>query len=93
MYHAKAKGIGRCEVYSATKAFTAKTKMALESDLRKALVNQEFLLYYQPIIDLKTSKVAGFEALLRRSASRYRPPNTAISIGRATDSAVTAIVG
>jgi EAL domain-containing protein (putative c-di-GMP-specific phosphodiesterase class I) len=37
----------------------------LESDLRHGIEHQEFELYYQPIIDLKTSRVAGFEALVR----------------------------
>ena len=37
----------------------------LENDLRQAIANQEFQLYYQPIIDLKSGRVAGFEALVR----------------------------
>jgi EAL domain-containing protein (putative c-di-GMP-specific phosphodiesterase class I) len=37
----------------------------LESDLLSALDNQEFLLYYQPIIRLATGELAGFEALVR----------------------------
>jgi diguanylate cyclase (GGDEF)-like protein len=40
-------------------------RRALELDLRKAIANGEFEVYYQPIIDLRTGKVAGFEALLR----------------------------
>ena len=37
----------------------------LESDLRQAIANREFELYYQPIIDLKSDRIAGFEALVR----------------------------
>lgn len=37
----------------------------LENDLRQGIENQEFELYYQPIIDFKTDQVAGFEALVR----------------------------
>ena len=37
----------------------------LENDLRRAIELQEFELYYQPIIDLKSDRVAGFEALVR----------------------------
>ena len=37
----------------------------LEKDLRQAIAAQEFELYYQPIIDLKSDRVAGFEALVR----------------------------
>ncbi|MBE9047436.1 EAL domain-containing protein, partial [Pleurocapsales cyanobacterium LEGE 10410] len=37
----------------------------LENDLRQGIEHQEFELYYQPIIDLKTDRLAGFEALVR----------------------------
>ena len=40
-------------------------KLALESRLRRALENEEFLLYYQPKVDLETRRVTGVEALLR----------------------------
>ncbi|MDF2208159.1 putative bifunctional diguanylate cyclase/phosphodiesterase [Limnospira platensis] len=40
-------------------------QLQLEADLREAIKNQEFQLYYQPIIDLKTNQIAGFEALVR----------------------------
>ncbi|MBL7049119.1 MAG: EAL domain-containing protein [Nitrospira sp.] len=45
-----------------TKAFA---RFALEASMRKALERSEFLLYYQPQINLETGKVAGMEALLR----------------------------
>ena len=38
---------------------------ALELDLRKALGNGEFELYYQPLVNLKTERISGFEALIR----------------------------
>ena len=40
-------------------------KLRLETELRAAVRNQEFLLYYQPIVSLPEGKIAGFEALLR----------------------------
>jgi EAL domain-containing protein (putative c-di-GMP-specific phosphodiesterase class I) len=40
-------------------------RRALECDLRKALPASEFELYYQPVVDLATNKISGFEALIR----------------------------
>ena len=42
-----------------------KDRWQLENDLRHGIEQQEFELHYQPIIDLKTDRVAGFEALVR----------------------------
>lgn len=44
---------------------TALQEMKLEQDLRQGLADKEFIPYLQPILDLKTSRVAGFEALIR----------------------------
>ena len=40
-------------------------RRALECDLRKALLAGEFELYYQPVVDLASSEISGFEALIR----------------------------
>jgi EAL domain-containing protein (putative c-di-GMP-specific phosphodiesterase class I) len=42
-----------------------KTALWLETDLRKALENKEFTVYYQPIISMVNNKIIGFEALVR----------------------------
>ncbi len=65
MSRAKLKGRGRCEVFEADMRTQLSNRLWLEADLRKALDNQEFLLYYQPLLCLKTMTVAGFEALIR----------------------------
>jgi EAL domain-containing protein (putative c-di-GMP-specific phosphodiesterase class I) len=40
-------------------------RLTLENDLQRALRRQEFVIYYQPIVNLETQKISGFEALIR----------------------------
>jgi len=42
-----------------------KARRDLEMDLRNALVNKEFELHYQPLVNLETNEITSFEALLR----------------------------
>jgi diguanylate cyclase (GGDEF)-like protein/PAS domain S-box-containing protein len=67
MYHAKRAG-RNCQVfYSPEMNAAAVEKLLLKSKLRRALERDEFLLRYQPKVDLGTDKVVGAEALLRWS--------------------------
>jgi EAL domain-containing protein (putative c-di-GMP-specific phosphodiesterase class I) len=65
MYRAKSLGKARHEVFDKTMHARAMSLLQLESDLRRAIERQEFLLYYQPIISLETGAISGFEALIR----------------------------
>jgi diguanylate cyclase (GGDEF)-like protein len=65
MYHAKALGKARHEVFDLSMHTRAVALLQLENDLRRALQHQEFLLYYQPIVSLTSGTISGFEALLR----------------------------
>lgn len=65
MYQAKAKGKARYQIFDIEMHRRAQQRLELETDLRRALHRQEFLLYYQPIISLATGRINGFEALLR----------------------------
>jgi diguanylate cyclase (GGDEF)-like protein len=65
MYKAKASKKSRPEIFVPEMHARAVARLRLETDLRKALKNQEFILYYQPIICLNTGLVRGFEALVR----------------------------
>jgi len=65
MYRAKANGKARCEVFDHTMNARVTERLALETSLRRALDRDEFRVHYQPIIDLATGEVAGFEALIR----------------------------
>ncbi|HMF57466.1 MAG TPA: EAL domain-containing protein [Pyrinomonadaceae bacterium] len=65
MYRAKAEGKGRYEVFDKVMHARAMSLLQLENDLRRAIERREFMLHYQPIINLETSELAGFEALIR----------------------------
>lgn len=65
MYHAKALGKARHEVFDLSMHTRAVALLQLENDLRRALERQEFQLYYQPIVCLTSGTINGFEALLR----------------------------
>jgi diguanylate cyclase (GGDEF)-like protein/PAS domain S-box-containing protein len=65
MYRAKSLGRSRFEVFDAEMRTQAIARLELESDLRRAVDNQEFVLYYQPKVSLKTGRIMGVEALLR----------------------------
>ena len=65
MYQAKSLGRSRFEVFHAGMRAQAVARLELESDLRRAVDNGEFVLYYQPKVRLKTDKIVGVEALIR----------------------------
>jgi len=65
MYRAKALGKARYEVFDTTMHNRAVLLLQLETDLRRAVTREEFLIYYQPIVSLATGKIIGFEALVR----------------------------
>ncbi len=65
MYHAKEQGRNTYQLYSSSMNAEAMARMQLESQLRKAVESGEFTIWYQPIIDLKTGKPTGAEALVR----------------------------
>jgi diguanylate cyclase (GGDEF)-like protein len=65
MYRAKEQGRDHYQLYTRALNATALERLALESSLRKALAQDELLLYYQPILDVASRRVQGLEALLR----------------------------
>ncbi|PZV21787.1 MAG: PAS domain S-box protein [Leptolyngbya sp.] len=67
MYRAKAKGRDGYEVFDIAMHDRAIARLTLETELRRALLHHpdEFVLYYQPIVNLQTGAVKGFEALVR----------------------------
>jgi predicted signal transduction protein with EAL and GGDEF domain len=65
MYHAKKSGRNQVQYFSDSLNEHAQRRFRLEHDLFLALERQEFVLFYQPMIDLRNNRVSGLEALLR----------------------------
>jgi diguanylate cyclase (GGDEF)-like protein len=65
LYRAKADGRGTFCFFREEMAQTVEARRVLELDLRKALANEEFELFYQPLVNLKSGKISTCEALLR----------------------------
>ncbi|MBA3944456.1 MAG: EAL domain-containing protein [Herpetosiphonaceae bacterium] len=65
LYRAKAMGRARYVVFTHSMHVRAVELLQLEIDLRRAIEREEFVVYYQPIVSLKTDQITGFEALVR----------------------------
>ncbi len=61
----RAKSSKRFELYAAGAVDTARRRFSLETDLRRALKRGELVLHYQPLVDLDSGSLSGFEALAR----------------------------
>jgi diguanylate cyclase (GGDEF)-like protein len=61
----QAKATGRPQVYEARQATEARRRFSIETELRRALEKDQLNLFYQPLINLKSGEVSGFEALAR----------------------------
>jgi diguanylate cyclase (GGDEF)-like protein len=65
MYHAKAQGRSRFSFYHDAMRAASAQQLSIEHDLRKALEGEQFELYYQPQIEIRTGRIVGIEALIR----------------------------
>ncbi|GET43359.1 bifunctional diguanylate cyclase/phosphodiesterase [Microseira wollei] len=86
MHRVKQQGRNNYQLYTPSIGTQALEKMVLENNLYKALEREEFLLHYQPQIDLKTGKIVGMEALLRwqHPEQGLIPPNRFIPLAEET---------
>jgi len=82
MFKAKEMGRNTYCFYEASLGSSVQERMLIETALRSAMSRGEFLLYYQPQIDLTTGRLAGMEALLRwqHPTRGFVPPSYFISI-------------
>lgn len=65
MRRAKALGGSRCEVFDEAMHTSAVNRLRLEAELQEAIAQRQFRIHYQPIVNLNTREITGFEALLR----------------------------
>jgi diguanylate cyclase (GGDEF)-like protein len=65
MYQAKTQGGTRLQFWQPGMQAPYSTRLQVEADLRRALARNEFVLFYQPLVDIATGAIRGFEALLR----------------------------
>ena len=86
MYHAKSHMKNNYQFYKQSMNEVAFQKLSLENSLRRALERNEFLLYYQPQIDLMSGEIVGMEALIRweHSEKGMIPPAEFIPLAEET---------
>ncbi len=82
LYRAKGDGRGTFCFFREEMAQTVETRRTLELELRNALANEEFELYYQPLVNLKSGRVSTCEALLRWNHPErgFVPPSDIIPV-------------
>ncbi|WP_432408584.1 EAL domain-containing protein [Wukongibacter sp. M2B1] len=86
MYKAKGSGKNKFQFFQRLMSFELLRKTKIGNALRDALKNNEFELYYQPVLDLRTGQIGSFEALLRwiHPEWGFVPPNEFIPIAEET---------
>ncbi|HTC22366.1 MAG TPA: PAS domain S-box protein, partial [bacterium] len=65
MYRAKEQGRNNYQLYASVMNVSAFKQLLMENSLRRALEKEEFVVYYQPQVDIKTRQIIGAEALVR----------------------------
>ena len=65
MYRAKERGRNRYELYDERMRDRAMARLRTDGELRRAIVDDELCLHYQPVIELASGRIHGFEALVR----------------------------
>ncbi len=87
MFQAKRVGGNRIEPFRPAFRAAGADRLQIESDLRRALERNEVTMVYQPIVDIETAEIAGFEALMRWEHPRKGniPPSEFVPIAENSD--------
>lgn len=93
MYRAKALGRGQYQVFDPIMHTRALQLLHLETDLRRAIQQQEFVVHYQPIVALHNHQLTGFEALVRWQHPQHGLLSPAIFIPIAEETGLIAQIG
>lgn len=82
LHQAKAQGRSRCLAFTPEMKSEPLLMLRLQSDMRRAIERDEFLLFYQPVVSLPDRRLTGFEALIRWNHAQRGliPPATFIPI-------------
>ena len=86
MYAAKERGRGRYEIFERRMHVSALRRLELEADLQRAVEADEFVVHYQPIVDVRSGRLAGMEALARWAHPKRGviPPQEFIAVAEET---------
>ena len=86
MYKAKKDKLYSYALFTKTMDEEMQHRVSMERDLRRAVTNQEFVLHYQPKVDIQTNIIVGAEALIRwqSSTGSLIPPNFFIPVAEST---------
>ncbi len=90
---AKKHGTDNYQYYSSDMNDRAKAMLKMESDLKKALENEEFELYYQPKVDTKSGDVMGMECLLRWIHPEHGPVSPEVFVPVAESTGMIVSIG
>jgi diguanylate cyclase (GGDEF)-like protein len=89
----RSKASGQVQIYEPNQARAARHRFSIETELRRAIESGELELAYQPLIDLRTAAVSGFEALARWSHGRRGPISPTEFIPVAEESGLIVALG
>jgi diguanylate cyclase (GGDEF)-like protein len=86
MYRAKELGKGGCEPFDTAMRDALQDRLLAEQDLRRGIAANELLVFYQPLVDLRDSRLVGAEALVRwrRPNGEIMAPGSFISLAEET---------